>query len=140
MRKKTGSYPGALLILSFVCLIAILPLLSSAGQVVPKTEPLRVKHVIVPVLTCPGNGKVELNMTTKEIVFTKTKRGGYLQIKLFRDFQDVAGRTYVYADPHKVPLHSGELYLVSLSAEGVEMKVALFQVSRDGRVQIIPLG
>jgi hypothetical protein len=139
MRKKTGSFPNSLLILAVAYFTAALPLLITAGQVVPKTKPLKVKHVITPVITYPGNGKVEVNLTTKEIVFTKTKDGGFLRIKLFRDFKDVAGKDYIYSGSHRVPL-TGGLYFVSLSAGGDTMIAALFQVTSDGRVQIIPLG
>jgi hypothetical protein len=81
-----------------------------------------------------AGGKVEIDLTTKEIVVTNTQRDGSLYMRLFKDYARVPGKSIVYRDPLRFPLSEGALYVVWITTEN-GFGTATFQFSR-GKLHI----
>lgn len=98
-----------------------------------RTKPIGIPHEMAAVLEAAG-GKVEIDMTTKEIVVTNTQRSGYLNVRLFKDYQRVPGKSIAYGDPLRFALQDSSLYAVWISSER-GFGTATFQFSR-GKLHI----
>lgn len=97
----------------------------------------RTPHEIVLILEEPYLGKVEADLTGKEIIITNIQRAGSLILKLFKDFVKVPASTFIYRDPARVPLEELSLYLVSVSSED-GFAMAAFQLVK-GNLHIVRL-
>jgi hypothetical protein len=80
-----------------------------------KAPVVKIPHEIVNILE-EDIGKVEADLTTKEIIVTNIQREGSLILKLFRDYARVPGQNVIYRDPVRFPLW-GDLYVVAISSE-----------------------
>lgn len=98
-----------------------------------RTKPVGIPHEMSVVLSA-SVGKVELDLTTEQIVVTNTQREGALHLKLFKDFQRVPGGNVVHRDPLRFPLVEGSLYVAWISSEK-GFGTATFQFSR-GKLNI----
>jgi len=107
------------------------PLDSSAQEI--RTRPIGIPHEMAAVLEAAG-GKVEVDMTTKEIVVTNTQREGSLYLRLFKDYERVRGKSFIYGDPLRFPVDEGAVYAVWISSER-GFGSATFQLSR-GKLHI----
>ena len=81
-----------------------------------RTKPVGIPHEMAVVLKA-SVGKVELDLTAKEIVVTNTQREGSLYLRLFKDYERVLGKTFVYREPLRFPLDEGAVYAVWISSE-----------------------
>jgi hypothetical protein len=98
-----------------------------------RTKPIGIPHEMADVLKA-ACGKVEIDLTTKEIVVTNTQREGSLYLRLFKDYERVMGKTFVYKDPLRFPLDEGAVYAVWISSDN-GFGTATFQFSR-GKLHI----
>ncbi len=98
-----------------------------------RAKPIAIPHQMADVLRAAG-GKVELDLTSKEIVVTNTQREGSLHTRLFKDYEHVPGKSIAYRDPLRFPLSEGAVYVVWITTES-GFGTATFQFSR-GKLHI----
>jgi hypothetical protein len=119
------------------CIASPVPTGAPAGTARPnvKTAAARTPHEMVTIID--DVGKVEADLTSMELVITRTARDGSLVLKLFKDFVRVPVATYVYHDPVRCSIEGLNLYVVSISNDhGFAM--AAFQLVK-GKLHVVRL-
>lgn len=115
---------------ALVVFIALTTLPGTARQAA-KGSVAKIPHKIVSIIE-KGFGKVEVDLTSKEIVVANTQQTGFLILRLFKDFAPVRVPDFVYShkDPVRVPLQGNCLYVVTVSTE-LEFAAATFQLVKE---------
>jgi len=77
---------------------------------VPRTGPVSMSHEIEKIIRVSGIGKVELDLTAHQIIFTDLKESGGMHIRLFRNEEHERLPFSIVHSVRKVPFVSGVTY------------------------------
>lgn len=101
---------------------------------VPRTMSVSVPHKIVPVINFSGIGKVELNITAHQIIFTDLGDNGGMHIRLFRNEEYERLSFSVVHTVRKTPYVRGVTYKLLLAYQ--EKFIIVYFREYEGKVTV----